>query len=611
MAPPHRTCSSPATLLCIILLGLQYVDALRSPPPRPNFLIIMADDLGIGDLGCYGNTSIRTPNIDRLAEDGVRLTQYLAAESVCTPSRAAFLTGRYPIRSGMTSGNGHRVLQWAAGAGGLPPKEITFARILQGQGYVTGLVGKWHLGLSCRTVSDLCHHPLNHGFHHFLGLPLGMMGDCAGAEPSEKRAGLERRLRGAGRALAAVAVAIAALAWGRGRGLAPACWAPWAAIALGAVAAIFEAGSYVVGGAVARYDCFLMRNATVTQQPLQLDHVTPLLLREAKDFLRRHRHAPFLLFLSLLHTHTPLVTSPEFRGRSAHGRYGDNVEEMDWVVGQILEVLEHEGLTDSTLVHFTSDNGAWLEAQAGGEQLGGSNGVFRGGKGMGGWEGGIRVPGVFRWPGVLPRGRVLDQPVSLMDVFPTVVRLGGGVLPSDREIDGRDLLPLLRGETWHSAHEVLLHYCEVFLHAVRWVQRDSGQVWKAHFVTPTFDPLGSGSCSGAGGAAAVCPCVGKVEEHDPPLLFELTSDPGEVRPLRAPAKMSEAPNLTAAITSEAVTAAMATAARVRQEYDMLRPTAGHVPQQMGSLYNLWLPWLQPCCGHFPACACDLEGGSRK
>lgn len=147
--------------------------------------------------------------------------------------------------------------------------------------------GKWHLGLSCRTVSDLCHHPLNHGFHHFLGLPLGMMGDCAGAEPSEKRAGLERRLRGAGRALAAVAVAIAALAWGRGRGLAPACWAPWAAIALGAVAAIFEAGSYVVGGAVARYDCFLMRNATVTQQPLQLDHVTPLLLREAKDFLRR------------------------------------------------------------------------------------------------------------------------------------------------------------------------------------------------------------------------------------------------------------------------------------------------------------------------------------
>lgn len=99
MAPPHRTCSSPATLLCIVL-GLQCVDALRSPPPRPNFLIIMADDLGIGDLGCYGNTSIRTPNIDRLAEDGVRLTQYLAAESMCTPSRAAFLTGRYPIRSG-------------------------------------------------------------------------------------------------------------------------------------------------------------------------------------------------------------------------------------------------------------------------------------------------------------------------------------------------------------------------------------------------------------------------------------------------------------------------------------------------------------------------------
>ncbi|XP_076777071.1 arylsulfatase L-like isoform X2 [Arvicanthis niloticus] len=576
----------PSALLCTLLL-LPCAPALRPPPQRPSFLIIMADDLGIGDLGCYGNTTLRTPHIDRLAEDGVRLTQYLAAESLCTPSRAAFLTGRYPFRSGMTSGFGHRVLQWAAGAGGLPPEEVTFARILQERGYVTGLVGKWHLGLSCRSLTDLCHHPQRHGFHHFLGLPLGMMGDCAGAEPSEKRAGLERGLHGAGRGLAATALAtvvaamVAALAGARSRA------ALWAALALGVSAAILEAGSYVVGGAITHVDCFLMRNTTVTQQPLQLGRVNPLLLREAEDFLRRHSHAPFLLFLSLLHTHTPLVTSPAFQGRSQHGRYGDHVEEMDWVVGRILHTLDSLGLADRTLVHFTSDNGGWAEAVVGGERLGGWNGIFRGGKGVGGLEGGLRVPGIWRWPGVLPRGRVLDEPASLMDAFSTLVRLGGGTEPSDRVIDGRDLMPLLTGATPHSAHEVLLHYCEVFLHAGRWADRARGKVWKVHFTTPTFDPPDSGSCMGPG----LCPCAGAVTEHDPPLLYELTSDPGEERPL--------APGTEPAY-AEVV-------AKLRQEHDVHHRSVGSIPQQLGSIYNVWLPWLQPCCGRF--CACDLEGGA--
>lgn len=144
--------------------------------------------------------------------------------------------------------------------------------------------GKWHLGLSCHTRSDLCHHPQRHGFHHFLGLPLGMMGDCVGAEPSEKRARLEHGLRRAGRALgaaAAAAMAVAPLVRGRSRA------ALWAALVLGVSAAILEAGSRAVGGAIAQLDCFLMRNNTVTQQPLQLERVNPLLLHEAEDFLRR------------------------------------------------------------------------------------------------------------------------------------------------------------------------------------------------------------------------------------------------------------------------------------------------------------------------------------
>lgn len=620
-----RTCSLPdqgpthchprlrhAALLCaplLLLLTAVPTSALREAPPRPNFLIIMADDLGIGDLGCYGNATIRTPHIDRLAEDGVRLMHHLAAESMCTPSRAAFLTGRYPIRSGMTSAYGQRVLQWAAAAGGLPPEEITFGRILQGCGYITGLVGKWHLGLSCTRLDDLCHHPLHHGFHHFLGLPLGMMADCAGAgpesgvgpsawaAPSEKRALLECRLRLLGRGLAAVGLAI--LFGGRGLGWGPR--ARWGAgLASMGLAAILEAGWRAAGAAVARADCFLMRNASVTQQPLQLGHVNPLLLREVEDFLWRHGHAPFLLFVSLLHAHTPLVTSPPFRGRSAHGRYGDNVEEMDWVVGRILAALDRVGAADRTLVHFTSDNGGWLEAHAGGERLGGWNGVYRGGKGMGGWEGGIRVPAIFRFPGVFPRGRVVDEPTSAMDVFPTVVKMAGGALPGDRAIDGHDLAPLLRGDTTRSAHDVLLHYCEVFLHAARWADRKRGKVWKAHFVTPTFSPPGSGSCAGEddGGSgshdgevtfARICACAHDVTEHDPPLLFELTSDPGEARPLT--------PGVEPAFSS--------VVARLRQEHARQRRSLSQTRQQLGSLYTTWRPWLQPCCGRL--CACDLEG----
>ncbi|KAL6093751.1 hypothetical protein STEG23_037296 [Scotinomys teguina] len=152
------------------------------PPPRPNFVLIMADDLGIGDPGCYGNTTLRTPNIDRLAREGTKLTQHLAASPLCTPSRAAFFTGRYPVRSGMASHNRVGVFLFTASSGGLPPREVTFARLLQGRGYATGLVGKWHLGLNCRRRDDFCHHPLRHGFEFFHGIPLTNLRDCrAGA----------------------------------------------------------------------------------------------------------------------------------------------------------------------------------------------------------------------------------------------------------------------------------------------------------------------------------------------------------------------------------------------------------------------------------------------
>ncbi|XP_047392366.1 arylsulfatase L isoform X2 [Sciurus carolinensis] len=586
-----------------------------------------------------------TPNIDRLAEEGVRLTQHIAAASVCTPSRAAFLTGRYPIRSalrlypptcasihhvsvylnllsevplrgralrrawfrqarpcggasrrdspsrrvllnipGMVSSNALRVLQWTAASGGLPADEITFAKILRDQGYATGLIGKWHLGLNCASAGDHCHHPQAHGFDSFLGMPFTMMGDCAQAELSEKRVALERAL-----GLWVQVSAVAALTLAARKLVRPAgSWAPVLGAALAAAALLAAARS--VGRLIVLADCFLMRNRSIAQQPMDLEAASPLFLQEAASFLHRNKQRPFLLFVSFLHVHVPLVTTKDFLGRSRHGLYGDNVEEMDWMVGRILDTVDKEGLAERTLVYFTSDHGGSLESRLGSHQYGGWNGIYRGGKGMGGWEGGIRVPGILRWPGVLPAGRVIQEPTSLMDVFPTLVRLGGGQVPQDRVIDGRDLWPLLLGAAPHSEHEFLLHYCERFLHAARWHQRDRATVWKVHFATPIFQPEGAGACYGRG----VCPCFGEqVRQHDPPLLFDLSRDPSESRIL----------------TPETEPRFHEVVGRVQQAVQQHQRTLSPVPQQLDTLRNVWRPWLQPCCGPFPLCWCR-EGGAQ-
>ncbi|XP_077002656.1 arylsulfatase L isoform X2 [Tamandua tetradactyla] len=522
-----------------------------------------------------------TPNIDQLAKDGVMLTQHISASSVCTPSRAAFLTGRYPIRSGMVSSSGYPVLQWAGASGGIPINETTFAKILQSKGYATGLIGKWHLGLNCDSANDHCHHPLNHGFDHFYGMPFSMMGDCIQWEISEKRAALENKLILYGQI---VVFAALTLTVGKLTHLVSISWAPviWST----AAAFLIFLTSYSLGVLIVYADCFLMRNHTITEQPMHFQRTTPLFLKEVALFLQRNKHRPFLLFVSFLHVHTPLITTKNFRGKSLRGRYGDNIEEMDWMVGKILDTLDREGLTKSTLTYFTSDNGGSLESQFGNNQYGGWNGIYKGGKGMGGWEGGIRVPGIFRWPGELPASHVIDEPTSLMDIYPTLVHLGGGQLPQDRVTDGQDLLPLLRGTARHSAHVFLMHYCDNVLHAARWHQRERGTVWKVHYMSPVFHPEGAGACYGRG----ACPCSGdKVTVHDPPLLFDLSRDPSEAHPLTPDTEPSFQDVLN----------------RVKQAVEEHRSTLSPAPLQLDA-GNVWQPWLQPCCGPFPLCWCDRE-----
>ncbi|XP_070112681.1 steryl-sulfatase isoform X2 [Equus przewalskii] len=451
----------------LVLLLLFLCETQSCATSRPNFVLLMADDLGIGDPGCYGNKTLRTPNIDRLAEGGVKLTQHLAASPLCTPSRAAFMTGRYPIRSGMASQSKVGVFLFSASSGGLPTSEITFAKLLKNQGYSTALIGKWHLGTNCHNKTDFCHHPLSHGFDYFHGLPVTNLRDCKPGEGTVFTTGIRMLVSVP---LQLIAIALLTLAVLKCLGLLPTpglvffCLLFLAAVILGLVVCFLYYFRPL--------NCFLMRNHEITQQPLSYDHLTQRLTEDAAEFIRRNAETPFLLVLSYLHVHTALFSSKDFAGKSKHGAYGDTAEEMDWSVGQILNVLDELRLANNTLIYFSSDQGAHVEeVTTRGEVHGGSNGIYKGGK-ANNWEGGIRVPGILRWPGVIPAGLEIDEPTSNMDIFPTVAKLAGSPLPEDRIIDGRDLMPLLQGKSQRSDHEFLFHYCNFYLNAVRWHPRN-------------------------------------------------------------------------------------------------------------------------------------------
>ncbi|XP_015282001.1 PREDICTED: arylsulfatase H-like [Gekko japonicus] len=570
--------------LAVMLASFLFFQTWGLDTSKPNILLIMADDLGYGDLGCFGNTTIRTPNIDQLAKEGVKLTQHIAAASLCTPSRAAFLTGRYPIRSGMASSNTQRVLYWTAGSGGLPTNETTFAKLLQQRGYITGLIGKWHQGLNCESCNDHCHHPLNHGFDYFYGTPFTLVNDCQSGKTPE--VGVKQRAT-YWFYTEIVALLVFTLLLGKVTGLCSVKWKTIAFITLCGI--LFFFCWFVSYGFVNYWNCIILRNHVILEQPMETENSASRMLKESISFLERNKKGPFLLFVSFLHVHTPLVTTKMFRGKSRHGLYGDNVEEMDWMVGKILAAVDEKGLKNTTFTYFTSDHGGFLEANDGYVQLGGWNGIYKGGKGMGGWEGGIRVPGIVRWPGMVPADTIIDEPTHLMDVYPTVAHLAGASLPQDRVIDGQNLLPLLQGSAQHSKHEFMFHYCGSYLHAVRWYQKESGALWKAHYVTPKFNPEGAGACYGQ----RMCQCFEEaVTHHNPPLLFDLLHDPSEVNPL--------SPNSEPLFNT--------IVSQIKRGMDEHRRTLTPVPEQFAEYNNMWKPWLQPCCGTFPLCWCNKGSG---
>ncbi|MPZ16990.1 MAG: sulfatase-like hydrolase/transferase [Luteitalea sp.] len=434
--------------MCAVLLGPPTLDAIASRPagdlqalkaakdaPPPSIVVVFADDLGYGDLGAYGHPTIRTPRLDRMAAEGIRFTQFYAAASVCTPSRAALLTGRLPIRSGMSSDR-RRVLFPDSG-GGLPADEITLARALKTKNYATAAVGKWHLG---HLETFL---PTRHGFDFYYGIPYSNDMDRLNDEHVPK-----------GRAAFA-------------------------------------------DPKIEYWNVPLMRNETIIERPADQTTITKRYTDEAVRFIEQHREQPFFVYLAHSMPHVPLFRSPDFEGVSARGLYGDVIEEIDRSTGRILDALQRLGLDQNTIVWFTSDNGPWLTFA----EQGGSAGLLREGKGST-WEGGMRVPGIARWPGHIPAGAVSLDVASTMDIFTTSLQLAGVAVPDDRIIDGVDLSAVLSG-TGKSPRDTMFFYRGDRLMAVR------HGPWKAHFITQ----------AGYGDDAP--------ETHDPPLLFHLQQDPSE------------------------------------------------------------------------------------
>ncbi|XP_020848603.1 arylsulfatase F-like [Phascolarctos cinereus] len=574
-------------IMSLVGLFLKTCASTVVPDSKPNVVLIMADDLGIGDLGCFGNFTLRTPNIDRLCKEGIKLTQHIAAEALCTPSRSAFLTGRYPVRTGMVSrdlNRAHYVLSSLGVRGGLPRNEITFAATLKKHGYSTALIGKWHQGLNCKYRNDHCHHPNHYGFDYFYGEPHTLASPCKRMPTRDTELAIESRLWFC---MELLIIAVLTLTVGK---LTHLVSIPWlfiiSIIFFGFLVAFFWFFSFQNS---VFWNCILMRQQEITEQPMKAERSGFIMMNEAVSFIKRNKDRPFLLFYSLLHVHVPLPTSNEFIGISKHSFYGDYVEEMDFLVGKVLDTIDADGLTNNTIVYFTSDHGGHLEAMRGRVHVGGYNGIYKGGKGMAGWEGGIRVPGMIRWPGILTAGKVIEEPTSLMDIYPTLAAVVGGTLPQDRVIDGRDLMPLLKGEIRHSEHEFLYHYCGPFLHAARWHPKNSDAVWKVHFVTPDFQPKGAIGCYDI----LFCQCLGEnVTHHDPPLLFELSRDPSESKPLSP----DNEPMYDTVIKT------------VKRAVKKFQKTLKPVPEQL-TLYNKDLVWLRPCCGVFPFCLCDKQVGN--
>jgi len=381
--------------VCWVAALLSAQHAAQAGASRPNIIVILIDDLGWKDLGCYGSTYYRTPNIDELASQGMRFTDGYAACAVCSPTRAALLTGKYPARLMLTewlpSGRWNPKSKLRSGRflRGLPLEETTLAEALRAAGYRTGIVGKWHLGGGSFST------PAHHGFDESI-----------------------------------------------------------AANEHGNPGSYF----YPYRGEWAIPTTDLKARWRVLPEGEKGEYLTDRLTDAAVDFIRRHRDRPFFLYFSHYAVHTPLQAKREMVAkyekipkpqRQGDPTYAAMVESVDQSVGRVMETLETLGLADDTLVIFTSDNGGFFRAT--------NHAPLRGNKGAY-YEGGIRVPWIIRWPGVAEAGAVCRVPVTSSDIYPTCLAAAGLPQQPAQHRDGLNLRPVLEGAKTLDRKALFWHY---------------------------------------------------------------------------------------------------------------------------------------------------------
>ena len=372
---------------------------------RPNFIIIFTDDQGYQDVGCFGSPDIRTPRLDAMAKQGMKFTSFYA-QPVCGPSRAALMTGCYPMR---VAERGHIKQVHPI----LHEDEITLAEVLKPSGYATACFGKWDLAKHAQTGFFMDLFPTRQGFDYFYGTPT-----------SNDRV------------------------------------------------------------------AHLYRNEKLIEPNSNMATLTRRYTDEAIAFIKKHRQQPFFVYVPHTMPHTRLDASPQFKGKSKRGLYGDVIEEIDFNVGRILDALEELKLTEKTYVLFTSDNGPWLiknkdlaDGRLPGDH-GGSAGPLRSGK-VSTFEGGVRVPTILWGPGRVPAGVTCDSIATTMDLLPTLAALAGAKTPDDRVIDGEDIRHLFHGDFAKAdPDKAYFYYLRVHLQAVR-----QGK-WKLH-LPRAKEPIGA------------------------------------------------------------------------------------------------------------------------
>jgi len=392
---------------------------------KTNFIIILADDLGYGDIGVNGTQAIKTPEIDKLAAAGINFTQGYASAPICSPSRAGLLTGRYPVRTGIIQPMGaandsflrkvsRGVTSFASNLGAidnigganltkfLPLDEYTIAEMLQDNGYKTAAFGKWHLGDFSVAPQ---YHPKHYGFDKFIGF--NMSND------------------------------------------------DWPVA--------FYRDEY----------------KEINDIGLKQDHYTKLFTDEAVNFIKETNGEPFFVYLSQKDPHQPFFPSAAFKGKSDAGPYGDAVSEFDWSVGEIIRTLKENNLDENTLVIVTSDNGPWFQGSAAG---------LRGRKGQS-FEGGFRVPTVLWGSEFIKGKSTIATPIMHIDFMSTIAEIADISLPKDRVIDGKSLLPLLTGKSSELADRPLYFFHDFDLEAIRkgkwkYINRNSHYVWPAPLDKP-------------------------------------------------------------------------------------------------------------------------------